>query len=899
MSGRVYGLLLRLLPRPFRVRYAVEMRRMFEEEWAESGAAGRVRLWWRALRGVAWTAVVERASPGYGSEAEPQGGGLTGLEPDVRVAVRSLARRPAFAATAVLTIGLGIGAGTAVFSVVDATILRGLPLPEADRLVSVWGTFEHQPATDFLVSQAEFADLRTDVRGFERTGAWATGEVTMEPVGDSPARTVDVAFTAGSIYDIVGARTVFGRLPGEADDRVGAPPVLLLSHALWQEQFGGDPAVVGTDAGAFGSPEGEIIGVLAPEAALPGHACGGAACASAPGAWVHWVQDPADWAEDRSGHGMNVVSVLRAGATVESVLAELSSLQRTWADRYAGRHGFGLEGHEVHVASLGDRVLGTARRVGLLLSVAAGLLLVLACANVANLLLARGETRTSEVGVRIALGASPARVARPVLVEGAVLGLAGGLAGVLVAGMGLPLLLRLAPSGMRGLEGVAVDGRAVAFAVVVALTTGVLFAVAPAWTAARRDAATLLRASGRGRTGATRGLRVLVAGQTALATLLLAGAGLLTRSLLELNAVDPGLETENRIALDVRLSPTRHPDGPAIMGFFDQALRRAGSLPGVEGAAILRTLPLRDDGRRESVLREGDVDPERRLGVTVQAASANVLDVLGIPLLEGRDIAAADRADQPAVGLLNASAARALWPGESAAGKRLRATFLPPEHGLITIVGVYGDVRSAGLSSSPAPELLLPLAQLAPRTGWVRAAKLVVHTTSTEAAILPALRAQLRDVDPLVPVENATTMRDVLRANTDRERFLSALLGAFAALALVIAAVGVDGVVSFTVARQSREFAIRNALGARRAAILAGVLRTNALVAGAGALAGLACVLIGAPALRAFLYDVAPYDALVLTAVPLALIVVALLSSLVPALRATNIAPSQVLQEGE
>jgi predicted permease len=878
---------------------------MFEEEWADARAIVRIRLVLRTLRGLVWTAFAERIRPGYAVRAPVRDGALRGIWRDVRVAGRGLRRRPGFAATAVLTLALGIGAATAVFTVVDATIVRGLPLPHADRLVSLWTTFTHQPGSDFLFSAAEYADL-DEVRSFELSGAWASGEGTTRPHDGAPARTIPVAFTSAGMYELTGARTVVGTLPGEADDRIGAPPVILLSYALWQQQFGSDPSVAGSDASVLGWPEARIVGVLAPDVALPGDACSGTACPSAPGAWIHWVPDPADWVEDRSGHGLNVVALLRAGATVDAARAELASLERTWAERYAGRHGFGIHGHTVLLAPLGDRVLGTARRIGLLLSVASALLLALACANVANLLLARGETRTAEVGVRMALGASRLRVARPVLIEGLLLGLCGGLTGLLLCVPGLPALVRFAPDSLRELA-LTVDGRAAAFAIAIAALTGVVFATAPAIVAARRAPVSLLRASGRGRTGAMRGLHALIAGQLALATLLLAGAGLLTRSLNALNAVDPGFDVNGRVAFDLRLSAATGTDGPAcpapcneaVWTYYDELLGRVGAMNGVEGAAIVRSLPLRNGLRRENVRREGETDPDRVLGLAIQAASPNILSVLGIPLREGRDITMADRAGQPNIVLLNESAARALWPGESALGKRLRGTFLGDDHGLLTVVGVYGDTRTAGLSAEPGPELILPVGQLAGLTGWARTSRLVVHTSIPAESLVPAIRSTASALDPTVPVENPVLMQDVLRAATARERFLSVLLGVFAAMALVIAAVGVYGVVAFTVARQSREFAIRSALGAARRAIVEDVLRAYAVVAGAGAIAGAAVVLVAAPGLRAFLYDVAPRDPLVLLAVPAVLITVALLSSLLPALRATRIPPSAVLQQGE
>jgi len=888
--GRIYGALLWILPEAFRRRYAAEMRRMFEEQWAESGVLRRMVMVVRALRDIAWTALAVRLCPGHTLAPRRRGDGMTsGLAADLRLAVRGLRRRPGFTVMAAVTIGLGIGAMTAVFSVVDATVLHGLRVPEPDRLISIWSRFADQPG-DFELSPAEFTDVRSDVRSLELVGGYGFGEITLEPLDDGVARTAVVARPIGDLYELLGARAVLGRLPGPEDDRIGAPLVAVLTHGFWMEAFGGDPGVVGTRTLPLGNSGAQIIGVLAPEVALPeGDA----------DAWVHQVLNPESWVSDRSGHWVSTLARLRAGVSEESARAELASLERTWAERYAGMHTIGAHGHATGVMSLSARILGPTRRIAILLSMAAGLLLLLACANVANLLLARGETRTSEVGVRVALGASRARVARPVMLEGLVLGVLGGILGVPLARFGMPLLLQIAPPDIAQLAGVGVDARVVAFAVAVSLATGALFGLVPALSAARRDPAALLRSSGRGRTGATRGLRLLVAGQTALATVLLALAGLLTRSLFELNSVHPGLDPRGRITLDLTVPPARFSDAPSVLGFYDAAQQRVQELPGIERAALVRNLPLRDGQRREYVAREQAAGREERTGVTVQLASPGALGTLGIRLFEGREFQNADRTDAPLVALVNRSAARALWPDESALGRRVRALFAPPDHGLITIVGVYEDVRSESLGATPEPEIILPFNQVPGFLGAIRSATVVIQSGSAPATVIPAARQAIRAINASVPVETATTMAEVVRASSSRERFIASLLGVFAGLALVIAAVGVFGVVSFSVARQTREFAIRNALGAGRSTILGGVLRKNVSVAAAGAMAGAILALLAAPGLRSFLYNVAPRDPLIMAGVPLMLIVVAMLSSLAPALRATRVSPARALQESD
>ncbi len=814
---------------------------------------------------------------------------VAGFGSDLRLAWRGLRRRPGFAFTAALTIALGIGAMTAVFSVVDATVLRALTIPDRDRVVSLWSTFDRYGAEQFEVSAAEFTDLRSDVRSFSRAGAWSTNNVLLEPRDGVAARTIDIAFTSGDVYAVVGARVSSGRLPDANDNRLGSPQIALISDAFWRETFGAGPDVAGRRSLRIGSTDVPIVGVLTRDSRLPN---------SDAAVWVHTVLDPATWATNRSGHGLTAIAALAPGATIESARAELASLHHEWATRYAGQHTFGRDGHSVRLASIEDRLLGTARRTGLLLLAAAGLLLVLACANVANLVMARGESRATELGVRIALGASARRVAQPVLMEGLALGIAGGLLGVALAALGLPILLRLAPAAIAAATPAAIDLRVLAFAAAVSLTTGVLFATVPAWAAMRQAPTDLLRISSRGGTGASRGLRTLVAGQLALATCLLVGAMLLAGSLQRLNAIDPGFSSSSRVTVDLTLPQQRYRDPAVIASFYDRVREQIGSLSSVRAVGAIRTLPLRDAQRRENLLKEGATRPEDSVGVAVQAASVGALQTLGVPLVSGRDFQADDRLQSIKVALVNQTAARTLWPGESPIGKRFRARFLPDRYGLISVVGVYADVHSAGLAATPAPEILLPIAQADGWTGWARNLTVVVHSAEGGPSV-GDIRAAVHVVDPTVAVETPSTMTQVLHQSTARERFLAVLLAAFSTLALGIAAVGVFGVVSFSVARQSRDFAIRNALGAGRGVILRSVLLNTGGTAAVGALVGAVVAGSLTPAISGFLFGVSPRNAVVLASAPLLLIAVSLLAALPPALRATRVPLIRVLQDVE
>ena len=886
-----HQMLQRLLPVAFRERYGEQMAHMFEDEWRDSSVLQRIVLTARALLDVVWSAAALRigvAAPRPQGRAEPGRVRLAGFGLDVRAAWRSLVQRPGYSVTAIATLALGIGAATAVFSVVLATVLRALPAPEPDRLVAVWSAFRNAPDAEFMLSAAEFEDIRRDARTIERAGAWSQGSTTLDARDGRPARTVSLAFTIGDVYDLLGARTQLGRLPGADDDRIGAPLVAVLTHDFWQQAFAGDRRIVDAASLRLGSVDVRVIGVLAPGIALP---------QGTHDVWVHRVQDPASWALDRSGHGLNAVVRLRTDAAIDDFAAELGALQASWRERYAGQHTVDGEAHSLRVAPLTERMLGNARRVALLLSGASLLLLLLAAANVANLLLARGETRTAEVGVRLAMGSSRARVARPVILEGVVLGVCGGALGLGLAAFGLPALLRLAPASLA--SDVGIDRSVVSFALLVSLLTGVVFSLLPAWAAARRDPAALLRASARGRTAVSRTLRVLVLSQTALATVLLCGALLLTRSLQELNATAPGFDTRDRVALDVTLPVTAYPEATEILAFWETARSQIAQLPHVESVALVRNLPLRDAQRTENTAPHDALGHDAVISIDVQAASAAVLETMGVALRAGRDLAHADRAGAARAVIINESAARALWPTGPAVGRQLRVTFSGLGTDPWTVVGVYADVRSNDLTQPARPELMLPLGQLEPTRGWTRSMTLVVRTTAPPDAALTSLRAVLYELDANVPVEGPVEMREVVRAAASRERFLSVLLGVFAALATLISAVGVFGVVSFAVARQQREFAIRSALGAGRLGIFAAVLRGNVLMAVTGAVCGGLLAWLAAPAIGAFLYNVAPRDLRVMVALPMCVALVAVLSAVPAALHATRVEPAAAMNESD
>jgi putative ABC transport system permease protein len=886
IASACYGLLQLLLPARFRERYGAEMRQVFEDEWRHALLRHRIRMTMRAPLGIVVAAVALRLSRNP-TTSGAHDTNWNGLGIDARAAWRGLTRRPAFTLTAVFTIALGIGAATAMFSVIDATVFRALHVPDANRLLWLWGTFQRSGNTEFLISAAEFTDLRTDVRSFDRVGGWSTGEVLIDPHDERPARTVSAANTVGDIYPLVGARVQLGRLPNAHDDVVGAGVVGVITDRLWRTEFAADPRVLAMHV-MSGPRQVHIVGVLAPNVALPGQTSD---------VWIHRVLDPTTWVTNRSGHGLNAIARLRPGVSQAAARAELTRRQAEWAVRYAGQHSFGIDGHGVNVARLSDKLLGESKRVALLLAVMAGLLLVLACANVANLFLARGETRVAETGVRLALGASGRRIAQPVLLEGTIIAGAGSALGVAVAAVGLPLLLSLAPAELIREAVVVIDARTVTFAIAIAAVTALLFAGFPASSATRRDAAALIRTGASNKSTSLRGLRILVAGQAALAAVLLVAAGLFVRSLAAVNAVDPGIDPRGRVSIVVMVPPSRYPTPAAFAAFDDALVDRVAALPGVERAAMVRSLPVRDGTRIENVVPEFAGD-DRAVSTAIQIATVGVLRTLGARLIAGRDLGDQDQAGAPHAVVINQSAARALWPGENAVGKRIVAKFLPDSVGYHTVVGVYADIRAPGLTPTPTPEVVFPAEQ---STSWafagmMRRMSLVVQSGQRSDAALHMIAGAIGEIDPLVPLELPTTMDAVVRSAAARERFLAALLSILGTMALVIAVVGVYGVVSFAVAQQTRELAIRSALGGGRLEIVRRVLWHNAGVAMAGAFAGSIAAAVASPLMRAMLYHASLLDPVVFLTVPCALTIIAILASLLPTGRVARLSLVELLR---
>ena len=801
---------------------------------------------------------------------------------DVRYAVRTLWKSPGFTLVAVLALALGIGANTAIFSVVKAVLLSPLPYPEPERLVWVR---EVNPGSDILdepASMPNYNDWRTQGRSFDGIAAFGYAGGTITDGDREPERVAGMS-TSANFFQVVGVAPALGRgfLPEE--EAAGKNRVVVISHGLWQRRFGGSPDAVGKTITITGNPH-TIVGVAPAnfKTPVPGP--------KPPDLWFP-IAFNFDESRRRSDF-LNVVGRLKEGATVEQARAELEAV----AARLAEEHPSTNAGWTVKVEPLHERVVGNVRQALWVLMGVVGFLLLISCANVANLLLARAAGRRQEIAVRTALGARRGRLIRQFLTESLLLGLAGGGLGLVLAAWGVELLVALSPGNIPRLEEVGLDARVLAFTLGVSALTGVVFGLLPALSASKTDVSVSLKEGGsRGSTagaGASRLRSTLVVAEIAITVVLLAGAGLMIRSFMAVQAVDPGFRADRILTFDFALPMTKYKEEPQRAAFFEQLTTRAATLPGVERAAVIDTLPLTGSGNVSAFVIEGrpPLPTEKVQDAEFFSVTPDYFDALGIPLVRGERLTERHRADVPDVAVVNEAMARRYWPGEDPVGKRLNIGD-PEKTPWITVIGVVRDARTDGLDKEPYPQMYVPSAQFP-----FRAMTFVARTAGDPAGVAPALRRELASIDRDLPLYNVRTMEQVLSDSISRRRFQMVLIAAFAGVGLLLAAVGIYGVISYGVAQRRHEIGVRMALGARAADILK-------LVVGRGlwlTLAGVGVGLVGAFTLTrvmaSLLYGVSAADPLTYVCVSLGLLGVALLACLIPARRATKVDPMVALR---
>ncbi|HEX8351489.1 MAG TPA: ABC transporter permease [Pyrinomonadaceae bacterium] len=800
---------------------------------------------------------------------------LEDLWMDLRYGARGLLKQRAFMLVAVLTLALGIGANTALFSVINAVFLNPLPFPEPDRVVSLYETFE--PAGTSALSFPNLRDWREQNTAFEGIAAHVDGAFNLQ-AGDSPQRLQGLRVEA-NYFDVLGVRPQLGRTFLKGEDEAGRENVVVLSDSLWRGSFGADPDIVDKSIPLNGRKY-TVVGVMPPALSA----------LSRTQVWAPLVFPEAEKAS-RGSHGYSAVGRLKRGVTQEAAGEEMNVIAARLAQQYpdvqAGR-GALLNGFE-------EELVGDVRQPLLMLMGAVAFVLLIACSNVANLLLARAAGRHREIALRIALGAGRLRLLRQFLTEGVLLSVAGGAVGGVTAWLGLGLLGRLAFAFLPRSSEIKLDLRVLAFTVLVSLLTGVVFGLAPAAQALKTDLQDGLKDGGKGSAGGFGGnwtRNALVVTEIAAAFVLLIGAGLLMKSYARLQSVDPGVKPENVLTAKLSLAPERYADGDALGRFHERLLERVAAVPGVEAAGLASHLSVEEYGTNGYVRVEGKTyAPNREPLVELRVVSPDYFRVMGVPLVRGRMFDERDTKDAPAGVVVNETMARTVWPGEDPVGKRVWGR--PVVSDWVPVVGVVADVKNVGLVRPPVPEFYFNYA----RGGeGLRNVTLAVRSRLEPAVLAAAVRREVREVDPGQPAYGVRTMRAVLDGTVTDRRLNMTLLGVLSALALALAVVGIYGVMSYNVARHTREIGIRMALGAQKTHIHRLVIGRGAALALAGVLVGLVLALWLTRLMTGLLFDVSATDPATFAGIAALLFAVALVACYVPARRAVKVDPLVALR---
>ena len=810
---------------------------------------------------------------------------LESLRADLTYALRMLRKNPGFAAAAVLTLALGIGANTAIFSVCNAVLFKPLPYAEPGRIVTLWERQRDGTLGD--VAPANFVDWRDASRSFSAMGAIRASSFASSFIlgGQREASRLTGGDASSGFFSVLGARFMLGRNFLPEENRPGENRVVILSYPTWRDRFGGDRDIVGKAITLDGNSY-TVVGVLPADFRF-GSAAADFQPRSQPDVWVPLVLDPQRL--QRNAHMFRVIARLAPGVTLARAQAELDLIGTNLARAYPDPN----RDRGIAAVPMAEQVTATVRGPLRMLLGAVGLVLLIACANVANLLLSRAAARQTEMAVRVALGASHGRLAQQLLTESLLLAGVGGAAGFLVAlGVTAALAPHLPPDLSRA-AGAAGDVRVLAFTAVISLATGIFFGLAPLAGAKRITAGESLKQSFRVAGASHSRLRhVLAVAQISIAIILLIGAGLMAKSLWALMHVSPGFRADNILTARLSLPPLPYSDNRKIVAFERELLDSLSRKPGMQSAGLATYLPLGGLDNDVSFVIEGrsPLPVGMYNPAEYRPASAGYFETIGIPVRRGRTFAPADTADSPWVTVINESMAREYWGGQDPIGRRLQ---LGPSDPWRTVIGVVGDVRYEGLDGKTKPEMYLPMDQ---SFNTESSPTIVVRTALDPGAAARELRGTVAAIDRAIPVDRIQTMDQVISASVAQPRFRTVILAAFSMLALVMASIGIYGVMNYLVIQRMREFAIRVSMGATRADVLRLVLGRAAALIGAGTLLGLAGSVGLVRAITALLFATAPLDPVTFAVAPALLAGVALAASYLPASRATRVDPMVVLR---
>ena len=802
---------------------------------------------------------------------------------DLRYATRMLQKQPGFTIVAVVTLALGIGANTAIFSLVNSILLRPLPYREPDRLVHLIQSSPKLDLATWGVSQADFAAYREQNHTLESVALFNSGGTNLTGVGE-PER-LAVTNSTADFFKVLGVSPILGRAFDQGEDSAGRNGVCVISYGLWQRRFGADPNIVGRTLSLNNTPT-QIIGVMPADFKFPRVEID---------LWI-----PLAFDEKRTApYFYQVIGRLKTDAQLAQAQADTTQVLQNYGRQHSNTSEFvGIpegNGPRTIVRPLKEVIVGKTEKPLLVLLSAVALVLLIACANVANLLLARATARTREMAVRVSLGATRWRIARQLLTESLLLSAVGAVAGVGIAAYGIRLVNKLPIAGIPRIEEASLNGRVLAFTAALTIFTGLLFGFMPALRAYAMGMAAGLREGARGSVGHRRLNAALVAVQFALSLILLIGAGLLLKSFQRLGSVDLGFNPEQTLTMVATLPAAKYQTDDQALQFYDRALDELRSAPGIKSAGLTTNLPFGEGGNVDGFLIEGQAPPSggnvsesAQTQSEIQGVSPGTFQALGIPLLQGRDFQNSDTSKSTLVAIIDEPLARRFWPAGDAIGKRIETT---GDREWMTIVGIVGGIKHVSLAEVKAPHIYMPLAQVP-----ASRASFVARTDGPPAGSLPTFRSAIRRVDPDMPLYLVRPMTEIIGQTLSTQRLTNILLTGFAVIAMLLAAVGIYSTMSLYVTGRTKEFGIRLALGAQPARLCVAVFGQAMLLTAIGVVVGIAGALILTRTIRSLLFEVSATDPLVFTAIPVLLVIVSLLACYTPARRATKVDPLTALR---